>query len=283
LAFRRGWLLVLLLAIGLLPSAPTYAWEWRDLWERKDQQGNKAFAQEDFTTAAETFRDPQWRAAANYRSENFEGVIQDLALIDTPEAHYNRGNALAKLGMFPQAIEAYERTLAFTPGHADALQNKELVEKLLEEQEKEQQQNNEGDQQQQENDQQQQEQQEQQDQQQQNQQNQNQNQNQQQQDQQQQDQEQQRQDENQKKEEQESEEQDQERKDEQEQQEQQQSADNQKPETEEEQAMQQWLMRIPDDPGELLRNKFRYQTQQRVFEQLQNPDQSQREASEKIW
>jgi Ca-activated chloride channel family protein len=283
LAFRRGWLLVLLLAIGLLPSAPTYAWEWRDLWERKDQQGNKAFAQEDFTTAAETFRDPQWRAAANYRSENFEGVIQDLALIDTPEAHYNRGNALAKLGMFPQAIEAYERTLAFTPGHADALQNKELVEKLLEEQEKEQQQNNEGDQQQQGNDQQQQEQQEQQDQQQQNQQNQNQNQDQQQQDQQQQDQEQQRQDENQKKEEQESEEQDQERKDEQEQQEQQQSADNQKPETEEEQAMQQWLMRIPDDPGELLRNKFRYQTQQRVFEQLQNPDQSQREASEKIW
>ncbi len=35
--------------------------------------------------------------------------------------------------------------------------------------------------------------------------------------------------------------------------------------------MQQWLMRIPDDPGELLRNKFRYQAQQEAFEQLQNP------------
>ena len=35
--------------------------------------------------------------------------------------------------------------------------------------------------------------------------------------------------------------------------------------------MQQWLMRIPDDPGELLRNKVRYQAQQEQFQQLQNP------------
>jgi Ca-activated chloride channel family protein len=47
--------------------------------------------------------------------------------------------------------------------------------------------------------------------------------------------------------------------------------------------MQQWLMRIPDDPGELLRNKFRYQTQQRVFEQLQNPPAPGDEANRQIW
>ncbi|HHX83024.1 MAG TPA: VWA domain-containing protein, partial [Pseudomonadaceae bacterium] len=35
LAFRRGWLLVLVLSVGLAPPQTAYAWEWRDLWERK--------------------------------------------------------------------------------------------------------------------------------------------------------------------------------------------------------------------------------------------------------
>lgn len=280
LAFRRGWLLVLLAGIGLLPPEPAYAWEWQDLWTRKDQQGTSAFEQEDFDTAASRFQDPLWRAAANYRKGDYEAVIRDLAPVDEPAAHYNRGNALAQLGLFEEALSAYDRTLASEPEHADALHNKALVEKLLEEQEQEQQQNQQGENQQ--NDEQQQQDQQQQDQQ--SQQNQNQSQNQQDQQQQQQDQEQQRQDQNENREEQDSEQDNQERQDEQEQeQQQQQAADNQQPETEEQQAMQQWLMRIPDDPGELLRNKFRYQTQQRLFEQLQNPGRGQREANEKTW
>ena len=280
LAFRRGWLLVLLLGVGLVPPQTAYAWEWRDLWERKDQQGNEAFSQDDFDTAAARFKDPDWRAAAHYRNNNFEAVIEELAPIDTPEAHYNRGNALAKLGRYEDALNAYERTLDAQPDHADALHNKALMEKLLEEQQEEeqQQQNQEGDNQQQEE-------QQEQDQQQQDQQNQNQNQseNQQDQQQQQQNQDEQRQDQNENEED-ESEQDNQERQDEEEQeQQQQQASDPQPPESEEEQAMQQWLMRIPDDPGELLRNKFRYQTQQRLFEQLQSPGRAQREANEKIW
>jgi hypothetical protein len=42
-------------------------------------------------------------------------------------------------------------------------------------------------------------------------------------------------------------------------------------------------MRIPDDPGELLRNKFRYQTQQRVFEELQNPGAAGAGTNQQIW
>ena len=37
-------------------------------------------------------------------------------------------------------------------------------------------------------------------------------------------------------------------------------------------AMQQWLRRIPDDPGELLRRKFQYQAARRRFEEIQNPN-----------
>ena len=36
-----------------------------------------------------------------------------------------------------------------------------------------------------------------------------------------------------------------------------------KPRTEDQQAMEQWLRRVPDDPGGLLRRKFEYESQLR--------------------
>lgn len=275
LAFRRGWLLCFAFVFVMVPDREAHAVEWSDLWQRKDQQGTESFEGEDYTEAAEKFKDPAWRAAANYRNQNYEQAVQDLALLDDPESHYNRGNALAHLQQYEAAIAAYDRALAQAPDHADAQHNKEVVERLLEEQQQqEQQQQSEGDQQQQEQQQQQQEQQ-----------------NQQQQSDQSQDQQQQ-------SEQQQEGEQDQQQQQEQQDQQQQQQSDEQEgeseepqdqqtpegapPTSEEEQAMQQWLQRIPDDPGELLRNKFRYQTQQRLFEQLQNPGQNQ-QANDQIW
>lgn len=276
LAFRRGWLLSLALLVMMTPEHKAYALEWQDLWQRKDQQGSEEFAGENYAEAATEFRDPAWRAAANYRSENYEQVVQDLSLLDDPEAHYNRGNALAHLQQYEGALAAYERTLAQVPDHADALQNKAIVEKLLEQQQEEeqQQQENEGEQQQEQQDSEQQ--------------------NQDQQSQQQQSEQQQQQSEQQEGEQDQQEQQDQQNQDQQQQADQENEGEEQEPQdqqtpegsppnTEEEQAMQQWLQRIPDDPGELLRNKFRYQTQQRLFEQLQNPALAEQQAAGQIW
>jgi Ca-activated chloride channel family protein len=277
LAFRRGWLLCFAFVFVMVPDREAYAaFEWRDLWQRKDQQGVEHFSGENYAEAASDFRDPSWRAAANYRSQNYEQVVQDLALLDDPESHYNRGNALAHLQQYEAALAAYERTLAQVPDHADAQHNKEIVEKLLEEQqqqEQEQQQQQEGEQQQQE---QQQQEQQNQDQQQQS----DQSQDQQQSEQQEGEQDQQQQEEQQSQEQQE---QSEEQEGESEEPQDQQTPEGAPPNTEEEQAMQQWLQRIPDDPGELLRNKFRYQTQQRLFEQLQNPALAEQQAADQIW
>ena len=59
--------------------------------------------------------------------------------------------------------------------------------------------------------------------------------------------------------------------------------DGEQPDSEEEQAMQQWLRRIPDDPGELLRRKFQYQAARRRFEEIQNPNLAEQEENEQIW
>ncbi len=276
LAFRRGWLLCFAFVFVMVPDREAYALEWQDLWLRKDQQGSEHFTGEEFAEAAAEFRDPSWRAAANYRSENYEQVVQDLSLLDDPESHYNRGNALAHLQQYEAALAAYDRALAQAPDHADAQHNKEIVEKLLEQQQQEQQ-----EQEQSEGEQQQQEQQENQEQQNQDQQQSDQSQDQQQQSEQQEGE--QDQQEQQEQESQEQQEQSEEQEGESQEPQDQQTPEGAPPNTEEEQAMQQWLQRIPDDPGELLRNKFRYQTQQRLFEQLQNPALGEQQAADQIW
>lgn len=134
LAFRRGWLLPALLVALFLPSRESLALGWGDLWQRPDQQGARALERGDHAVAAERFEDPAWRAAARYRAGDFAGSLDDLSALEGPEAAYNRGNALARLGRLEAAMDAYRETLGQVPDHADARANLELLTRLLEQQ-----------------------------------------------------------------------------------------------------------------------------------------------------
>ncbi len=130
-AFRRGWLLV----IFLVPlSSPSQALEWRDLWQRPDQQAQQDFNAGNSKAAAEKFADPKWRGAAQYRSGEYEAASETLKAIDTDAAHYNRGNALAQAGKLEEAIAAYDAALQKNPADKDAKSNRDLVEKILQQQ-----------------------------------------------------------------------------------------------------------------------------------------------------
>jgi len=138
LAFRRGWLLALL----LLPlSPPSHAFDWSDLWQRPDQQGQAAMNAGDAKAAAQKFHDPNWRGSALYRSGDFAGAAKNFQQQDNPEAHYNRGNALARAGNLQEAISAYDAALAKNPQMEDAKFNRDLLKKMLEQQQKNPQQN----------------------------------------------------------------------------------------------------------------------------------------------
>ncbi len=134
LGFRRGWLLPVLALAFLLPPAPGWALGWQDLWQRPDQRAARSFASGDPEAAAAGFEDPAWRAAAHYRTGAYPAALDDLRGLGGPEADYNRGNALARLGRLDEAIAAYERTLDQAPGHADAKANLDLVRELKERQ-----------------------------------------------------------------------------------------------------------------------------------------------------
>ena len=281
-SFRKGNIALLLLVPSLF-SDPASAFEWRDLWQTADQQAHNALQNDDAETAQALFKDPQWRGSAAYKAGDYQTAIDEFVQNDSADGHYNRGNGLAKSGDFDSAIEAYNQALKLQPDMADAMDNRELV-KQLKKQQQEQQQNKDQSQDQNQDQNQDQSQEQQSESQQNQQQNQEQNQDQQssgeQSEQQQQKAQEQeaREQEAQNQEAQQSEAEDQAKKEaqqERDEQAEQRAAELKEELTEElteeqkqaQQELQQWLRRVPDDPGGLLREKFRYQSRQRALEQ----------------
>lgn len=137
--FRRGLLfaLALCLAPGLMAPNSARADVWDDLWKRKDQQAQEALANDRPQEAAALARDPGIAGEAWYRSGDYQRAADSWTIGDQATAHYNRGNALALAGELDSAIAAYDEALARNPDMEDALFNKALVEQLKEQQEQE--------------------------------------------------------------------------------------------------------------------------------------------------
>ena len=135
LTFRKGAVVVLLLAPLLFQSNSVEALEWQDLWATGDQQGAEALELDDAERAKSLFTNSQWRGSAAYRAADYGAAAEAFFTDETANGLYNSGNALAKSGDFASAIEAYERALALEPELEDAIFNRDLLEKLKQEQE----------------------------------------------------------------------------------------------------------------------------------------------------
>ena len=126
LAFRRhAPLLGLVLVLAWVPLPPAQAQAPANggtqatspapsgsLWLRRDQQQQRRIEQ-----GVQAYRAGDFAAAARH----FEGI-------DTDEAQYNLGNARARLGDLDGAVEAYDKALAARPGMPDAVANRAVVE-----------------------------------------------------------------------------------------------------------------------------------------------------------
>ncbi len=139
--FRRG-VLVLLLGIALAPDTARADNLWRDLWRTPDQQAATALAAGDAPLAAERFESSDWRGVAQFESGDYQRSAASFAELDNADSLYNRGNALAMAGDLPGALNAYNQSLEIAPDREDAINNRDLVQRLLEEQQQQQDQQN---------------------------------------------------------------------------------------------------------------------------------------------
>ena len=130
LAFRRGWLLVLPLALSL-SAFDARAFEYADLWARRDQQAARAIERGDTDRAVAVAPDHWWRGTALYRGGRYDESAEAFTGGDTADDHYNRGNALARARDLRGALDAYREALARDPGHEDAEHNRRIVESLI--------------------------------------------------------------------------------------------------------------------------------------------------------
>ena len=137
LAFRRG--LVICLAFLLLPmTEPAQAFGWDDLWLNENQQGQQKLDEGLPQDAAELFEDPQWQAVSNYRSGNYAASAAVFAENDDADSLYNLGNALARSSEYASAIDAYDQALQLSPDDEDTRYNRDLVADLLQQQQQQQ-------------------------------------------------------------------------------------------------------------------------------------------------
>ena len=114
-AFRRGGGFAALLLCACLPWHQALAAEDGTLWQRADQ-----------------VRHERMQAGADaYRRNDYKAAAEAWRAVPGADAAYNRGNALARAGRYEDAIAAYDEALRGQPGMADAETNRKLVEAAM--------------------------------------------------------------------------------------------------------------------------------------------------------
>ena len=132
LLFRKGWVFIFLLTITPIDNS-VYALDWNDLWKTRDQQAKEAMERGDYDKAIELFEDSEWLAAAHYKAGNYRQSANGYNNNSNIDHLYNHANSLAKIGQFEEAIENYEKVIAEEPNAEDALYNLNLLKDLLSE------------------------------------------------------------------------------------------------------------------------------------------------------
>ena len=132
LLFRKGWVFIFLLTIMPIDNS-VYALDWNDLWKTRDQQAKEAMESGDYDKAIELFEDSEWLSAAHYKAGNYRQSANGYNNNSNIDHLYNHANSLAKIGQFEEAIENYEKVIAEEPNAEDALYNLNLLKDLLSE------------------------------------------------------------------------------------------------------------------------------------------------------
>ncbi len=137
--FRKGWTLYsAVLAFSLMTSmTPQQAQaDFIDWWFTPDQQGQLAYDQGRYESAAERYDNLYWKGVAYYKANRFKDAQQTFSVIQTPEAAFYEANSYAQQKLWDQALETYDKALSLRSDFPEAMINRKKIAVIMAELEK---------------------------------------------------------------------------------------------------------------------------------------------------
>jgi Ca-activated chloride channel family protein len=102
-----------------------------ELFLTADQRGERLYRAGEYPEAAAAFTDAMWKGTALYRAQRFDQALEQFARVDSAEAWFARGNALAHLERYEEAVAAYRRALEIRSEYREAAANIEYLQPFL--------------------------------------------------------------------------------------------------------------------------------------------------------
>ena len=104
-------------------------------FENSEQEGERLFNRGEFAQAARTFKDDYRRGVALYQNQEYQKAETAFERVEREDvrldARYNLGNTRFQLADYEGAIRAYEEVLSEDPGNQNARYNQGLAKALL--------------------------------------------------------------------------------------------------------------------------------------------------------
>ncbi len=120
--FRKGMLAIIILIAFSLDASAGFLFS-------DNYEAMKKFERKDYKTAAQKFKQTDWKGVSLYKAGDYENAAKMFADKTDIESKYNYANALAKSGQIDEAIKKYEEVLQENPKHEDAAFNLEYLKK----------------------------------------------------------------------------------------------------------------------------------------------------------
>jgi Ca-activated chloride channel homolog len=108
------------------------ALDWSNIWTTPDQKAQGLLDSGHPLEAARLFSDSRRRAYAELQARHYADAARELKPFHDVDSEYNRGNALAREGDLRSALASYDAALEQAPDARDVRHNRDLIARALE-------------------------------------------------------------------------------------------------------------------------------------------------------